>query len=359
MVRCLAFAAALSTCLALGFSTEPNAISAETSDPSATLTRLIDAEIEAVWVRDKLKPAMRSGDEEFVRRVYLDVVGLPPTREEAREFIDDDRLGKRRLLIDRLLDDPRFGQHLADLWTPILRERGNDFGELSDGATDVLAVWLAQQFNNDVGFDDVITALVTAEGAISENPAAAYYALMGLPARSPNMGGLTSKHFAGIQIQCAECHDHPYEDDWTQESFVGMASFFTGIEVKADFYVQPLDPRIETGPIPPRALIEAYAKSPDLPPEALNRVDDLLTYGELRRLIRRVKPDIVHTHSSKAGIVGRAAAWAGRRATTARTGRNGRARPSRRSRPHRAARGAYPRGGGARRRRRRPHRTGW
>lgn len=280
LTRCLAFATLGAVCLAAGFSGEAAPVSADSTDASLALTKDIDAAIEKVWIRDEVKPALRSTDEEFVRRVYLDVVGLPPTREEAREFIDDERLDKRRLLIEDLLDDPRYGQHLADLWTPILRERGNDFGELSDGATDVLAVWLAEQFNNDVGFDDVVTALVTAEGAISKNPAAAYYGLMGLPARAPNMGGLTSKHFAGIQIQCAECHDHPYEDDWTQQSFVGMASFFTGIEVKADFYVQPVDPRIETGPIPPKKMIEAYAKSPDLPPEALNRIQDLLTYNE-------------------------------------------------------------------------------
>lgn len=280
VTRLLAFGSALCLALALTFSGEAPAVSADSTAASLALSKEIDAAIEKVWIRDEVKPAGRSTDEEFVRRVYLDVVGLPPTREEARAFIDDKRLDKRRLLIDRLLDDPRYGQHLADLWTPILRERGNDFGELSNGATDVLAVWLAEQFNNDVGFDEVITALVTAEGAISENPAAAYYGLMGLPARAPNMGGLTTKHFAGIQIQCAECHDHPYEDSWTQESFVGMASFFTGIEVKADFYVQPVDPRVETNPIPPRALIEAYAKSPELPPEALNRVDDLLTYDK-------------------------------------------------------------------------------
>ena len=280
LIRCLAIATIGAVCLTIAFSGEAAPAYADSTDASLELSNEIDAAIEKVWQRDEVKPALRSTDEEFVRRVYLDVVGLPPTREEAREFIDDERLDKRRLLIDRLLEDPRFGQHLADLWTPILRERGNDFGELSQGATDVLAVWLAGQFNKDVGFDQVIKALVTAEGAISENPTAAYYGLMGLPARSPNMGGLTTKHFAGIQIQCAECHDHPYEEDWTQESFVGMASFFTGIEVKADFYVQPVDPRVETGPIPPKNLIEAYAKSPDLPPEALNRINDLLMYNQ-------------------------------------------------------------------------------
>ncbi|MCB9895079.1 MAG: DUF1549 domain-containing protein [Planctomycetes bacterium] len=280
LTRCLAFATAAAVFLALSAGARPATVSADKTDAAKALSDTIDTDISAVWKRDGIKPAGLALDEVFLRRVYFDTVGLPPTREEAREFLDDKRLDKRARLIDRLLDDPRFGQHMADLWMPILRERGNDFGDLGVSAGEVLAVWLSEQFNKDVGFDETINALVLAEGPISKNPAAAYYALMGLPARSPNMAGLTSKNFAGIQIQCAECHDHPYEDAWKQESFVGMASFFTGIEVNADFYTQPVDPRVETKPILPRNLIEAYAKSPDLPPEALNRFEDLLTYDK-------------------------------------------------------------------------------
>lgn len=278
--RVLAFASLFAACLAWSFDGESQTVSAESSDPTAEVSQFIDAEVAKVWERDGIKPASRALDEEFLRRVYLDTVGLPPTREEARAFIDDERLDKRDRLIDQLLADPRFGRHLADLWMPILRERGNDLGDLGVSAGDVMAVWLADQFNQDVGFDETVSAMVLAEGPISENPAAAYLGLMGFPARSPNMGGLTTKNFAGIQIQCAECHDHPYEEAWTQEAFQGMASFFTGIEVNADFYKQPIDPRVETKPIMPRKLIEAYAKSPELPPEAVNRINDLLTFDK-------------------------------------------------------------------------------
>ena len=282
LTRCLAFAAALSACLAVAFSGEPKPVAAEATDATRALTETIDAEIAKVWQRDGVKPAERALDEEFLRRVYLDTVGVPPTRAEAAAFIDDKRLDKRELLIETLLADERFGRHLADLWMPILRERGNDLAELGVSAGDVLAVWLAKQFNEDVRFDETVKALVTADGAISKNPAAAYYGLMGFPASTPNLAGLTTKHFAGMQIQCAECHDHPYEETWKQTTFRGMASFFTGIEVNADFYKQPVDPRVETKPIPPRNLIEAYAKSPDLPPEAFTRIEDLLTYDQPR-----------------------------------------------------------------------------
>jgi hypothetical protein len=280
LTRCLAFVAAFSACLAFAFSSEGKPLSADAADASKALTELIDSEIAKVWERDGVKPAQRALDEEFLRRVYLDTVGVPPTRAEAADFIDDKRLDKRERLIDTLLADERFGRHMADLWMPILRERGNDLGELGVSAGDVMAVWLAKQFNEDVRFDETVNALVTAEGPISKNPAAAYYGLMGFPASTPNLAGLTTRNFAGMQIQCAECHDHPYEDAWKQTTFRGVASFFTGIEVNADFYTQPVDPRVETKPIPPRNLIEAYAKSPDLPPEAFSRIEDLLTYDQ-------------------------------------------------------------------------------
>ena len=280
LLRTFAVATALAASLALCFEGTSQPVAAETSNTTKPVSDLIDTEIMKVWERDGVKAAGHSRDEEFVRRVYLDTIGLPPTRDEARAFLDDKHLDKRERLIDTLLADPRFGQHLADLWMPILRERGSELGELGVSAGDVMAVWLSEQFNQDVGFDETVSAMVLAEGAISANPAAAYYGLMGFPARSPNMAGLTSKHFAGIQIQCAECHDHPYEDAWTQETFKGVASFFTGIEVEADFYVQPIDPRVVTKPIAPRKALEAYAKSPDLPPEAVNRINDLLTYDK-------------------------------------------------------------------------------
>lgn len=249
-------------------------------DPALALSARIDAHIEAVWKRDGIKPAERSSDQEFLRRVYFDTVGVPPTRAEALAFLEDTGANRRARLIETLLADPRFGEHLADRWLPILRERGNDLGELGDSAADVMAVWLARQFNTNVAFDRTIRAMVTAEGTLSANPAAGYYALMGFPAPVADMAGLTIKHFGGRQVQCAECHDHPYEKDITQADFAGMASFFYPIETKTDFYVQPIDPGIATRAYAPPALLKQYRDSPDLPPEAFTVIDDLIRYNE-------------------------------------------------------------------------------
>lgn len=276
---CLASLAAAFVCGWLA-SVEAQPAKAGPKPDTGALTQRIDSEIEAVWKRDGITPAARSSDEEFLRRVYFDTVGVPPTRAEANTFLRSGEPDKRAILIDALLADPRFGQHLADLWMPILRERGNDLGELGISAGDVMAAWLAEQFNADVPFSQTISAIVTAEGPISKNPASAYYALMGFPAPVPDAAGLTLKNFAGMQLQCAQCHDHHYEPAWTQNVFNGMASFFSAFEVTADFYTQPVDPRIVTKDPAPRAMLEAYLKTPGIDIEGINRVNDLLTYDK-------------------------------------------------------------------------------
>lgn len=246
------------------------------------VSALIDREVAAVHKRDGLTPAPTGSDSEFVRRVYLDVVGEPPTRAETLAFLGDDAPGKRAALIDRLLADPRFGEHLADRWMPVFRERGNDeLGELAHSANDVLAAWLAERFNAGAGFDAIALAMITAEGRISEHPAAAYYGLAGFPVRTADAAGVTSKHFSGVQIQCAECHDHPYDAAWTQAAFTGVAAFFAPIEIQADFYVQPIDPRIETKDVPPVDQLAAYLKTlkEDIPAEYRGRLDDLMRYN--------------------------------------------------------------------------------
>ncbi|MHC4839988.1 MAG: DUF1549 domain-containing protein [Planctomycetota bacterium] len=263
-----------------GEAASPEFVDSKKVPPSTTITKTVDSEIEKVWKRDEVKPAARSSDEEFVRRVYLDVVGVPPTRTEFWDFMETDTVDKRAKLIDKLLADPRYGEHLADLWMPILRERGNDLNELGDSAGDIMAGWLADQFNEDVAFDRTIRAMVEAHGPISKNPASAYYGLMGFGARTGDLAGLTLKHFGGMQIQCAQCHDHPYEQDWTQEAFTGMASFFAPIEVKADFYTQPVDPRISTRGYAPPEAIKKYLKTPGLDAEAKRVIQDLLDYNQ-------------------------------------------------------------------------------
>jgi len=244
-----------------------------------TLTELIDHSFAEVWKRDGISPSKASSDEEFLRRVYLDVAGELPTRAEAAAFFNDTRADKRARLIEQLLADKRFGQHLADQWTVILAKRGQDAG--FNSARDLLAVWLAEQFNQNVGFGEITQQLITAKGHLSDNPAAAYYVLMGEPRPSTaDMAGLTLKHFSGVQIQCAQCHKHPYDEKLTQEVFGGVASFFNATDIKYDYTVLPLDPRIVDEPTPPKRALEGYLKGKNVDAEVRNRIEEMMRYTQ-------------------------------------------------------------------------------
>src|SRR2546427_147240 len=84
------------------------------------LRQVIDAEVRAAWQREKITPAGRSDDATFLRRLFLDLLGTVPTYEETKQFLDDPDANRRAKLIDRLLDDPRFAAHQADVWDLVL-----------------------------------------------------------------------------------------------------------------------------------------------------------------------------------------------------------------------------------------------
>lgn len=218
-----------------------------TSTPEREVSNRIDAEIKKVWERDELKPADQCSDEEFIRRVYLDTVGLPPTADEVVAFLADKDKEKRRKLIAKLVDDERFGEHLADKWTDILIGRsGRDYG----GSTHLFAIWLAEQINADRKFSDIMYDMVVAEGSLSENPAIAIYTRE-VPFKTANAAGLVTKNLTGVQIQCAECHDHLYEPAWTMDVFNGVASFWSPIQLRLNARSLPVDPAINDTPRAP------------------------------------------------------------------------------------------------------------
>ncbi|MCA8915987.1 MAG: DUF1553 domain-containing protein [Planctomycetes bacterium] len=207
---------------------------APTENTEAALTAAIDREIAKVWERDGVTPAGSSSDEEFLRRVCMDTVGIPPTPEQAAAFLDDKSPDKRARLIDKLVDNSHFGEHLADLWLNILTGRN----KIKDSADAVLGIWLAEQFNNGRGFDQVMYDIITAQGKMSDNPAAAYYGGK-RELKTPDIAGEATRQFTGVQIQCAQCHDHPYEDKWKVAEFDGVASFFAGTKLRRDGKVRP------------------------------------------------------------------------------------------------------------------------
>ena len=224
-----------------------------TGDTEAALTARLDGEIAKVWERDGVTPAQRSTDEEFLRRVYFDITGGPPTPAEILAFAENTDERKREKLIDALVADPRFGRHIADQWLPILLGRAQ---EQRAGADHLLGVWMARQINAGKGFDTLVYDILTASGKMSDNPAVGYWAAKN-EQRAPDFAGLASKHFTGVQIQCAQCHKHPYEE-LTTADFAGVASFFIGVRIRQDGNTEPanaiiVDDRVRLGKRPSEA----------------------------------------------------------------------------------------------------------
>ena len=200
----------------------------------AQLSAKIDAEIAAVLKRDDVIPAPIATDSEFLRRVYMDTLGVPPTADEAAAFLDDKTENKRAKLIDKLLADPRFGEHVADLWLNILVGRAR----AKDNADSILGVWIAEQINAGRGWHHIMRDIIVSDGKMSDNPAAGYYAGK-RSLLTADIAGEATRHFTGVQIQCAQCHDHPYKEDWKVADFDGVASFFSVVKLRRDSNVRP------------------------------------------------------------------------------------------------------------------------
>ncbi|HWG43882.1 MAG TPA: DUF1549 domain-containing protein [Gemmataceae bacterium] len=188
-----------------------------------SLRRLIDAEVRAAWQREKIVPAGRASDAAFLRRVYLDLAGTIPSRDETQQFLQDTHANKRELLIDKLLADARFSVHQANVWDLVLFGRHPSNGEATrkrEGFTK----WLADKFARNEPYDRWVRDLLLAEQPGTELFHVQY---RNQPA---DAAVAVTRIFLGTQLQCARCHDHPFES-WTQRDFYGMAGFFVRLVV--------------------------------------------------------------------------------------------------------------------------------
>jgi hypothetical protein len=187
------------------------------------LRQLIDAEVTAAWQAQQIKPAPRADDAAFLRRLHLDLHGTIPTYEEAKQFLADADASKRQKLIDRLLDDPRFAGQQANVWDLVLFGRNPPNGDATR-KRDGFKKWLADKFAKNEPYDRWARDLLLAEQGGSE---LFYVQFRGQPEEA---AVAVSRVFLGTQLQCARCHDHPFEA-WTQRDFYGMAGFFVRLVV--------------------------------------------------------------------------------------------------------------------------------
>jgi hypothetical protein len=169
-----------------------------------------------------------TNDEEFIRRIYLDVLGCLPNPGAIREFLASRVRNKRALLIDALLTNHDFAENWARYWRDVVAFRSPNENDRQVNYP-LFETWLTTQFAANKPWDQIATEIITATGRVDENGAAVFaLAEEGSPVE---MAGEVSRVFLGVQIQCAQCHDHP-SDPWKRQQFHEFAAFFTGVKSK-------------------------------------------------------------------------------------------------------------------------------
>jgi hypothetical protein len=194
-----------------------------TRDP-LPIAAVIDRELNKRLAEAKLPPSPQADDAEFLRRVHLDITGRIPSLARARSFLDSTDTDKRRKLIDELLVSGDFGQHFGTIWRNLIMPRG-PIVEKNQGNS--FGPWITEQFNRNRGWNEVVFDLLTAEGDTRSTPQASFImANTENQQPQPNMiAAATTRLFLGVQLQCAECHDHPFSN-WKQKDFWATAAFF-------------------------------------------------------------------------------------------------------------------------------------
>lgn len=216
----------------------------------------------------RLLPSDLSDDETFLRRLYLDLTGDLPDVAAYREFIADNSPDKRTVLIDELLASDGFTDLWTALWAELLRVKG---GGYAPSATDVKAAdvyfeWIRGQIAANRPLNEFVADQVTGTGSNLSSGPANFYTMMvhDVKVTPKNLAADFSQLFTGVRIQCAECHNHPF-DRWTMDDYYGWVSFFTGIQRKLgveprEFYVYndrssaPAKHLVDERPMPPTVL---------------------------------------------------------------------------------------------------------
>ncbi len=229
-------------------------------DPAEAIAALIDRHLTTDWAARRITPAPPSDDAEFVRRVYLDLIGRAPKVAETRAFLEDASPKKRQLLVERLLTMPGYASHFAAVtrqaWLP---QTATNIQFVGSGIQ--FGNWLQRQFTVNTPADEVVRRVLTVKLTLNfQNPQfrfaqgdandpdsqmiAGFY--QANEVRPDNMGSAVSRLFLGVKLECAQCHDHPFAA-YTRDQFWEFAAFF------AEMNPLPATRPTFVGPIEPQA----------------------------------------------------------------------------------------------------------
>jgi hypothetical protein len=187
----------------------------------------IDATLEQELTKAGRELSPVTKDEDFLRRVYFDLTGKPPTPDKLDEFVNDSDPDKRSKIIEALLGTEDYARNWARYWRDVIGYHAINQQRFGIGVKE-FEDWMAEQLQKNVHWDKVATELITAKGSVEED-GRTYLIFAQNENNTPNLpvnlASEVTRVFMGIQISCAQCHDHPY-DEWKREQFHEIAAFF-------------------------------------------------------------------------------------------------------------------------------------
>jgi hypothetical protein len=179
-------------------------------------------------------PAPRTSDEDFLRRVHFDLAGTMPLPREVTMFGLDPDADKRMKVVDRLLSSEEYAHNWSAYWRDVIFLRATDMrARIMEGTFEK---WMTDQIRDNQGWDKITTSLLTATGEVTEHGETAL--IFAHAGQADEIAAEASRIFLGIQIQCANCHDHP-NDKWKRQQFHQLAAFFPRVQVKREGQTQP------------------------------------------------------------------------------------------------------------------------
>ncbi|MBI1344870.1 DUF1553 domain-containing protein [bacterium] len=190
----------------------------------AELVATIDAILTQHWQDEALEPAPLADDEELLRRVYLDLVGRTPTVYEIRTYLADQSADRYEQRVEQLLNSADHRSHLATVWRTFLIPDGVDLTAF--GGVEAFDRWLADRLTQKRSYSQIVDELLQAEGRLSRSGPLLFYSATKL--NPDELAARTARVFLGVRLECAQCHDHPFEP-WTQQDFWGLAACFAQI----------------------------------------------------------------------------------------------------------------------------------
>lgn len=204
--------------------------------PSPPENNFIDSLVFSRLQKLRIVPAELCDDETFLRRVTLDLAARPPTVDEYRAFLTDTTSDKRARKIDELLASEDFTDYITALWGELCRINSQDYTGRADSHKPANAFysWLRDQIAADRPFDEVVAEMATAVGSTNTDGQTGLYTMLIKDYRlNPKvLAADFSQLFLGVRMQCAECHNHPF-DRWTMDDYYGFVSFFTCVKRKS------------------------------------------------------------------------------------------------------------------------------